>query len=72
MGKAHQNQKKTAQLKSETNDLTTPTKVNTISRKKTAPVQSSTETHMDLWNLAVGDSFHFLHRNPAALSSKIL
>jgi hypothetical protein len=42
MGKAHQNQKKTAQPKSETNELATWKKINT--RKQTPPVQSSTPT----------------------------
>jgi hypothetical protein len=44
MGKAHQNKKKTAQLKSETNALTTR-KINTINREQTSPIQSSTQTH---------------------------
>jgi hypothetical protein len=31
-------------------------------------IQSSTQTHMDLWNSAMGDSFQFQHQNPSALS----
>jgi hypothetical protein len=52
MGEAYQNQKKTAQPKSETNALATR-KINTISTKQTTPIQSSTQTHMDLWNSAM-------------------
>jgi hypothetical protein len=52
MGKAHQIQKKAAQSKSETDELATWEKI--INRKQTPPVQSSTETRMDLWNSAVG------------------
>jgi hypothetical protein len=53
MRKAHQNHKKTAQPKSETNALATR-KINTISRKQAPPIQSSTQTHMDLWISAMG------------------
>jgi hypothetical protein len=60
MGKAHQIQKKTAQPKSETNALATR-KINTINRKQTPSIQSSTQTHMDLWNSAMGDSLQFQH-----------
>jgi hypothetical protein len=49
MGKAHQNQKKTAEPNSETNELATQ-KINTINRKQTPPIESSTQTHTDLWN----------------------
>jgi hypothetical protein len=35
MGKAHQNQRKTAQPKSETNAIATQKKINTINRKQT-------------------------------------
>jgi hypothetical protein len=66
MGKAHQNQKNTAQPKSETN--AEATKINTIIRKQTPPVQSSTQTHIDLWNSAMGDSLQFQHQNHPALS----
>jgi hypothetical protein len=38
MGKAHQNQKKTAQPKSETNALATRKKINIINRKQTPPI----------------------------------
>jgi hypothetical protein len=55
MGKAHQNEKKTAQPKCETNAPATR-KINTINRKQTPPIQSSTQNHMDLWNSAMGDS----------------
>jgi hypothetical protein len=59
MGKAHQNQEKTAQPKSETNAMATLKKINTINRKQT-PIQSSAQTHMDLWNyppaLSIQDS----------------
>jgi hypothetical protein len=30
--------------------------------------QSSTQTHMDLWNSAMGDSIEFQHRNPPVIS----
>jgi hypothetical protein len=69
MGKAHQIQKKTAQPKSEANELATQ-KINIINRKQTAPTQSSTQTHMDLWNSAMEDSLQFQHRNLPALSIK--
>jgi hypothetical protein len=38
-----------------------------INRKRTPPIQSSTQTHMDLWNLVIVDSLQFQHRNPPAL-----
>jgi hypothetical protein len=60
MGKAHQIQKKTAQPKSETNELVTR-KFNDINRKQTPPIQRSTQTHMDLRNSAMGDSLQFQH-----------
>jgi hypothetical protein len=59
MGKAHQNKKKTAQPEGEINALATRKKINTINRNKTTPTQSSTQTHMDLWNSAMGDSLQF-------------
>jgi hypothetical protein len=68
MGEAHQNQKKTTQPKSETNAVATRKKINTINRKQTPPMQSSTQTHMETWNLAMGDSLKFQHRHPPALS----
>jgi hypothetical protein len=49
MGKAHQNQKKTAHPESETNALAAR-KINTINIKQTPPTQSSTQTHIDLLN----------------------
>jgi hypothetical protein len=67
MGKAYQTQKKIAQLKSETNALATR-KMNAVSRKQTARMQSSTPTHMDLWNSGMKDSLQFQHRNPPELS----
>jgi hypothetical protein len=67
MDKAHPNQKKTSQSNSETNELATR-KINTVSRKLTHPIQSSTQTHTDLWNSAMGVSLQFQHRNPPALS----
>jgi hypothetical protein len=48
IGKAYRNQKETAQPKSETNELATRKKINTISRKQTASLHSGTQTHMDL------------------------
>jgi hypothetical protein len=68
MGKAHQNQKKTVQPKSETNALATRKKINTVNRKQTPPIQSSTQTHMDICNSAMGDSLQFQHRNLPATS----
>jgi hypothetical protein len=66
LGKAHQNQNKTAQPKSETNALATR-KINTMNRKPTA-IQSSAQTHVKLWNSAMGGSLQFQHQNPPALS----
>jgi hypothetical protein len=41
----------------------------TLSTKnQTPPIQSSTQTHMDLWNSAMGNSLQFQHRNPPAFS----
>jgi hypothetical protein len=62
------NKKKTAKPKSETNKLATQKKINTINRKQTPPTQSTTQTHMDLWNRAMGYSLQFQHLNPPALS----
>jgi hypothetical protein len=67
MGKEHQIQKKTAQPKSETKELATRKKINTINRKQTSPIQNN-QTHKDLWNSVMGDSLQFQHRNPQALS----
>jgi hypothetical protein len=64
MRKTHQNQKKTAQSKSETNALAAR-KLNAINRKQTPPVQSSTQTHMALWNSAMGDSLQFQQSSSA-------
>jgi hypothetical protein len=60
MGKAHQNRKKKAQPKNETEALA-------INRKQTPSIQSSTKTHMDLWNSAMGYNLQFQHRNHPAL-----
>jgi hypothetical protein len=67
MVKSHQNQKKTAQPKSEANALAIR-KISTVNRKQTPPIGGSTQTHMDLWNSAMGDSLQFQYRNPPALS----
>jgi hypothetical protein len=48
--------------------LATRRKINTVNRKQTPAIQSGTETHMDLWNSAMGDSLKFQHRNPPAFS----
>jgi hypothetical protein len=66
MSKAHQNRKKTTQLKSETNTLAI-WKINIINRKQTAPIKSSTQTDLDLWDSAMGDSLQFKQQNPPAL-----
>jgi hypothetical protein len=58
--------RKSTQPKSETNVLVTR-KINTIDRKPT-PIQSSTQTHMDLRNSAMGDSLQFQHQNTPVLS----
>jgi hypothetical protein len=42
-------------------------KNNTVNRKQTPPIQSNTQTHMDLRPSAMGDSLYFQHRNPSAL-----
>jgi hypothetical protein len=65
---AHQVLKETAQPKSETNALATRKKINTVNRKQTPHIRCSTQTHTDLWNLAMGDSLQFQHQNPPALS----
>jgi hypothetical protein len=67
MGKALEIQKKTALPKRETNELPTQKKLNSINRKQT-PVQSSTQTLLDLWISAMRESLQFRHRNPQALS----
>jgi hypothetical protein len=54
MDKAHQNKKKTVQPKSATKVLATRKKINTINRKQMTPIQSSTQTHMEQWNSAMG------------------
>jgi hypothetical protein len=41
-------------------------KINTVNRKQTS-IQSSTHTHMDLWNSAMGYGLKSQHRNPPAL-----
>jgi hypothetical protein len=41
---------------------------NTINRKQTPPLQSSTQTHMDQWNSAMGDSLKLQRRNSPVLS----
>jgi hypothetical protein len=66
MGKAHQNKKKTAQPKSETNARDTR-KINTITRKQIPHIQSSTQTHMDLWNSSISST---PHANQTALLKK--
>jgi hypothetical protein len=70
MGKVYQNQMKTAQPKSETNALATGKMMDTINRVQTPPIQSRTQTHIDLWNSYMGDSLQFQHRNPQVLSIK--
>jgi hypothetical protein len=67
MGKAHQNHNKTAQPKSETNELATRKKINTMNRKQT-PIEISTQIHISLLNSAMGGSLEFQHQNPPALS----
>jgi hypothetical protein len=61
MGKAHRNNKKTTQPINEINALAAKKKNDTINGKQTPPIQSSTQTHADLWNSAVGDSLQFQH-----------
>jgi hypothetical protein len=74
MAEAHQNQEKTAQLKSETNALAT-WKNNAINRKQT-PIQSSNQTPMDLWNSAMGttsnSNFEILQRFQSKTLQSIL
>jgi hypothetical protein len=69
MGKGHQNQKKTAQPKSETNALAIR-KINTVNRKQTSRIQNSTEIYMDLWNSAMGDSLQALSIQDSLLHSE--
>jgi phage-related protein len=64
------NKKKIAQSKSETNTLATQ-KINTINRKQTPPIQKGTQTHMDLWNSAMGASIQFQHRNHPELTIQV-
>jgi hypothetical protein len=54
--------------KKKTNVLATQKKINTNNSKQTPPIQSSTQTHMDLRNSAMRDSLQFQHGNPPALS----
>jgi hypothetical protein len=65
---ALKSQKEKAPPKSESNELSTRKKTNTIYRKRTPSAQSSTETNMDLLNSAIMDSLQSKHRSPAALS----
>jgi hypothetical protein len=58
-------------LKRKTNALATRKKISTVNRKQTPPIQSSTQTHTDIWNSAMGDSLQFQHRNPPALSIQV-
>jgi hypothetical protein len=39
-------------------------KINTINSEQTPPTQSSTQTHVDIWNSAMGDSLQFQYKNP--------
>jgi hypothetical protein len=68
MGKTHQNPKKTTQPKSETNELATRKNINSINRKQTASMQSSTQTRIDPWKSVMGYSLQFQHRNAPAIS----
>jgi hypothetical protein len=70
VGKAHQTQKKTAEPKSETNELATR-KINTINSKQTPPVQVVLK---DIWIYAIQlwERLQFQHRNPPALLIKNL
>jgi hypothetical protein len=61
------NQTKTAQSKSETNELVTR-KINSIKRQHTPPLQIRTQTHMNLRTSVTRDSLQFQHLNPPALS----
>jgi hypothetical protein len=71
MSKAHQIQKKEiTQPKSETNALATRKKIRTINRKQTPPIQSSIQTHMNLWNSAMGASHQFKNQNLQRFQSK--
>jgi hypothetical protein len=54
--------------KSETNELAMQKKMITLNRKQTLSIQSSTQTHMDLWNSAMGDSLQLQNQNPPVLS----
>jgi hypothetical protein len=69
VGRAQQNQKKTAEPKSETNALAA-LQINTLNRKQTPSIQNSTETGNDVRNSAMGDSFKFQHRNPPERSNQ--
>jgi hypothetical protein len=66
MGKAHQNEKKRVQPKSEINAQTTG-KIIIINRKQTVPTQSSTQTHLGICYSAMGNSLKVQHRNPSRL-----
>jgi hypothetical protein len=61
MGKAHKNRKKPDQPKSETNALAILENINTINCKQTPPIQSSAQTHLDVWHLAMWDSLQLQH-----------
>jgi hypothetical protein len=42
-------------------------KINTVNRKQTRSIQSSSQTHLDLMAISYGVSLKFQHRNPPAL-----
>jgi hypothetical protein len=66
MGKAHQIQKETAQPKSETNELATQKKINTIHRKQIPPTQTMLKPiwiyGIQLWGTASNSNIKILQR----------
>jgi hypothetical protein len=52
--------------------LATQKKINTSNRKQTPLIYSSTQTHKDLWNSAMGASLQFQHQNLQPFQSQTL
>jgi hypothetical protein len=49
------------------NALATLTEVKTLRKQQNAPIQSNTQTNLDLWNTTVGCGIQFEHRHPRTL-----
>jgi hypothetical protein len=79
MGKEHQNQKKAAQPKGETNALATR-KINAINREQTPPIQSVhlfsnsfiSDYVLCVMNIRCRDPFHFKHTLSIPCTEKVV